>query len=675
MNKKVIIGIVALSVVVITAGTFVAVKMSSSSKSKNTLNKYVELLNDKDYEGMYAMISKESQDSISQDDFIARNKNIYEGIEANTIEVDIDKVSKTDNGQTLDYNFKMNTLAGEINFDNSLDIKKDGSDKENKIVWNSKLIFPNLENEDKVGVDKVSGKRGEILDRNGKQLAKNGNVANIGIVPHKLAEPKEESIAKLATILDMDVEVINSKLNASYVTSNTFVPLTVVSYDDEKVNKSLEVPGIMVVDKASRIYPLGEGAAHLTGYVQNINAEELEKNKDAGYNDNSIIGKAGLESIYESKLRGIDGYSVVIKDKFSKVKETVATKEVVNGTNLKLTIDIDMQQLLYGELANDAGASVAMNPTTGEVLALVSTPTYNPNDFVLGMSTTKWNQLNEDPKKPLYNRFQSNVSPGSVFKPITAAIGIDNKSIDINEDKKITGLKWQKDESWGGYYVTRVKEYSDPANLKNALVYSDNIYFAQAALKMGASEFTEKLKTLGFGESVPLEYGVSKSQLSASGEIKGDILLADSGYGQGEVLLNPVHLASIYTAFMNEGNMLKPYLEYKDSKESEVWKENVFSKEASKIVLDDMIAVVSTPDGSGNAASTPGLSIAGKTGTAEIKLTQDDATGTELGWFAAMTTDRKDDNLLVISMVEDVKGRGGSSYVIPKVKKAFETLK
>lgn len=381
-----------------------------------------------------------------------------------------------------------------------------------------------------------------------------------------------------------------------------------------------------------------------------------------------MIGKSGLEAIYEDRLRGIDGIKINIVDKNSNEIKVIYNREVKHGEDIKLTIDSALQQTAYDALEDNNGATVSINPNTGEVLALVSTPAYNPNDFVLGLSTEKWNDLNTNESKPLYNRFQSNITPGSAFKPITAAIGIEENVLDPNEDKGIVGLKWQKDDSWGGYKVTRVHAYSLPANLENALIFSDNIYFARVALDIGAENFEKKLKEFGIGEKIPFEYGVSVSQFSSEDGINNEILLADSGYGQGNILMNPLQLSMMYTMFTNEGNILKPYLEYKENSEKSVWKNNVISRQTAEIILNDLHSVVSKPNGTAHALFEQGINIAAKTGTAEIKLAQDDESGTEIGWVVATTTN-KENNILVTTFVEDVKDKGGSGYVIPIVKK------
>ena len=647
---------------------------NKSHKPENKLTEYVSLINAKDYEKMYELTDAETKQKLSKEDFVARNKNIYEGIAASDIKIQVKTVENSGDSTKINYETTMNTLCGELEFPNSITMTREIG-KDYMVKWNSNVIFPDLTDNDKIRVKTIKSKRGDIIDRNGIKLATDSLSANVGIIPGNLGDDKEKSINEVAKLLETSVEYINGQLSASYVKPDMFIPIKSIPSGDEKIPSLLKISGVQINDKDARIYPLGVQAAHLTGYIQAINAEELEKNKDQEYTENSLIGKSGLEKAYEESLRGIDGAEIYIQNKDGQKKTSLITKDVKNGADLKLTIDSKMQSLLYGQLEKDKGSAVAMNPNTGEVLALVSTPAYNPNDFILGMSNDKWNSLNNDPSKPLFNRFQATAAPGSSFKPITAVIGVDTKKLDPNADKKISGLSWQKNKSWGKYSVTRVSSYGGNSNLLNALVYSDNIYFAQTALDIGKDTFKDKLNSFGFSEKVPFEYPLYNSQFSSDKNFKTEVQLADSGYGQGEVLINPVHLASLYTMFQNEGNILNPYLEYKQTPESKIWKSNAVAKDSASIVLQDLIQVVENPSGTGHAALTSGLTIAGKTGTAEIKASQDDTTGTELGWFVGMTTNKAPNNLLVVMMAEDVKDKGGSHYVVPKVKKALETIK
>ena len=291
---------------------------------------------------------------------------------------------------------------------------------------------------------------------------------------------------------------------------------------------------------------------------------------------------------------------------------------------------------------------------------------YDNNEFIRGLSSEKWTSLNEDEKKPLYNRFRQVWCPGSTFKPVVAGIGLKTGSIDPKEDFGNAGLAWQKDSSWGSYQVTTLHEY-EPVIMKNAIIYSDNIYFAKAALKIGSENFMNTLNEIGFNQNMPFEIAMQESTYSNTDKIETEIQLADSGYGQGQILVNSLHLASIYTSFLNEGNMIKPYLKYKEEASGETWIENAFSKENVEEIMQGVEGVVNDPEGTGYAAHRDDILLAGKTGTAELKATKEDTSGKEIGWFSVFTADKSVDKpILLISMVENVKGIGGSGYVVKK---------
>ena len=371
-------------------------------------------------------------------------------------------------------------------------------------------------------------------------------------------------------------------------------------------------------------------------------------------------------------MKGKNGYEIAIVDAEGNKKAILASDLKIDGEDIRLTIDSELQRQLYESYSEDKSCSVAMNPYTGEVLALVSTPSFDSNDFIYGMSEQLWATLNEDSRIPLYNRFRQKVSPGSSFKPIVAAIGLETGDIDSNEDYGNEGLSWQKDSSWGNYYVTTLHAH-EPVTLVNAMIYSDNIYFAKAALKIGKEKLQEELKRLGFHSKIPFEISVAKSQYSNSEEIGSEIQLADSGYGQGQILVNPIHLASLYTGFANNGNVIKPYLLYKDQIQPDIWMEGAYTPEYAEQIKDTMEQVVSSQHGTGHSAYFEDIVLAGKTGTAEIKQSKADQNGTELGWFGVFTSEPNFSKpILIMTMVEDVKGRGGSGYVVKKDKQVLD---
>ncbi len=570
---------------------------------------YMDCITEKRYEEMYGMLTKASVKTISEEDFVKRNSAIYEGMEMKNMLV---KITDYDKGNLkVKYDTSFDTAAGNVSFENEADfLEEDGG---YKLVWSDSMILPGLGSLDKVRVSTVQAERGEILDRNGRMLAGKGTASSVG-----------------------------------------------------------NIPGVMISDTEIREYPLQEAAAHLVGYVQNVTAEDLEKHTGEGYTASSVIGKTGLEGLFEEELKGKNGCRIYIADSEGKEKEELVSTPVQHGKDIRLTIDADLQSWLYESFKTDKSCSVSLNPFTGEVLALVSTPSYDSNAFVRGMSGKQWKILNEDDQKPLYNRFRQVWCPGSTFKPITAAIGLQSGAIRPTEQFKNEGLRWQKDKSWGTYYITTLHTYK-PVTLENALIYSDNIYFAKVALKTGAEEMENALTGIGFHEEMPFEIKMAESSFSNTEHIESEIQLADSGYGQGQMLVNPLHMACIYTSFCNNGDMIKPYLLYKDEDKTEYWISGGFSKKASKQVLDGIKKVVNDPHGTGYAIHRKDVVLAGKTGTAEIKESKEDTSGTELGWFSVLTPDRNEKKpILIVSMVEDVKERGGSGYVIGKDKQVLE---
>ena len=682
MSKKkiIIISVVAIILVIIAVviGIYFYISNQPKNNPEDVVSTYAQYIVDQNYEEMYNLISENSKAQTSQEDYINRNKNIYEGIEIANFAINITSVEKGDNNTVkVSYNNSMDTMAGHIEFANSMTLSLDDN-KEYKINWSSNLIFPSLNNSDKVRVKTIEAERGSILDRNGEYLATNGTASQIGLVPGRMNEQtKDADISKIAELLNMTVESINNSLSASYVKDDTFVPLKTVSKDETDLkNTLLEISGIKIIDSEERIYPLGESASQLVGYIQPISAEELAEKADEGYTSSSLIGKYGLERYYEDTLRAVNGAEIYIEDSEGNKKTSIVTLDAKDGTDVKLTIDSTLQQQIYEQFKEDESAVVEINPKTGEVLALVSCPSFDSNDFSLGMTTADYNALTQDTQNPLFNRYLATYAPGSSFKPIVGAIGLTNGSFTADENFGTSGTRWQNDSSWGDFYITTLTTYSGPANLRNALIYSDNIYFAKAALKIGSDKFIESLKNLGFNENIEFPQTISKSSYSNSEGFTNETQLANSGYGQGEMLVNPIHMAMMYSAFVNEGNMIMPYIEYKENASSAnatYYKEGVFTKEAAETIRDDLIQVVENPGGTAHSAQIEGKTIAGKTGTAEIKDSKDDTEGTEVGWFNAFTVNETDENSrLIISMVENVKGKGGSHYLLPKVKAILE---
>lgn len=648
-NRKKYIAIGGLVAIVVIAAV-VLFFLLSGNNNESTLKNFYAQISEKKYEDMYNSLSSESQKSYDQQTFVERNQNIYEGIEASDFQIEV----TDETGNELTYNVKMNTFAGEVTFENKTTIEA------GKIVWDDSFIFPDLTQNDRVRVSEDEAIRGQILDRNGKMLAGQGEAYSVGLVRGKLNG--ENDYDQLAELLGLTKESIQKTMSASWIQDDSFVPLTTIpSTDTQLENQLLQIPGVQLNTVEVRTYPYGEVTSHLTGYMQQVTAEDLEKHQGEGYTEISMIGRSGIEAAYEKQLKGTNGATISIVDENGSTKSTVATQEKQDGQDITLTIDIDLQRDLYNAFDEDQSASVAMNPTNGEVLALVSTPSFDSNDFIYGFSTEEWDDLNNDEDQPLTNRFRATWVPGSTMKAITAAIGLETDSLDASKDFGAE-MKWQKDSSWGDYFVTTLHA-PNPNNLRNALIYSDNVYFAKAALEIGKDNLEKGYKSLMIGEDIPFELALTKSQYT-SDSFDDEILIADSGYGQGQILMNPVQMTSIYSSFMNDGKMMTPHVV--KSTETSVWAEP-FSKETTDEIKSDLIQVVEDNNGTAHALNNSQYQLAAKTGTGEIKDSQDDTTGTELGWLSVASTDSSKP-IVITTMVEDVKGRGGSNYVVNGVK-------
>lgn len=644
---------------------------SKEPQPEERFAQYIKLWNEKKFDKMYDFLSKDAKELVTKKEFTSRHEKIYEDLEISDLKMSFKKPKeeRDEKAEEMEYQFsaKMNSLAGEIAFDQmALLTREERDDKANwYIEWSPTFIFPELEKGAKLGVDTIEAERGSIVDRHDNPIAFNGLAYEVGVIPEKMTDADK---AKLSSLLKLSQEQIDKALTASWVKPNYFVPLKKISLDDkELIAKLIELVPVQTKKVEARTYPLGEVAAHLIGYVGPVTADDLEKLKGKGYTSNDVVGKRGLEQVFEEQLKGTDGSKITIT-KVGGREVTLAEKSVEHGKTVKLTIDVETQQKVFAELKGEAGTAAVIDPVTGETLALASSPSFNPNKMVIGLSKDEWKVLEDDKKQPLMTRFKQTFAPGSVMKPITAAIALKNNTLTANQELSITGLKWQKDKSWGKYNVTRVHESSGPVDLEEALVASDNIYFAQAALLIGKDKFAAGLKEFAFEQELKYPFPLEASKI---GGLDTDILLADSGYGQGQIEMSIVHLLATYTPLVNQGKMVMPTLLFEEPK-SQVLKEGVMTPESVTAISSSLRKVVSDANGTAHAAEIPGYPLTGKTGTAELKLKQGEK-GTENGWFVAYGTEQP--THMIAMMIEDVGKRKGSQVPVKKVKKLFEHLK
>lgn len=419
-----------------------------------------------------------------------------------------------------------------------------------QLEWTPAVILPGLNENGSVKIEHLPAKRGRIYDRSGYPLALEDTIAGVSLVPGQF---HQDRISEVNELLHLEPGTIERKLAQSWVRDDTLVPITVLPSLRDVDYKIFRDLGLQWEEQVSRTYPFGEACAQLIGYVGRVSAEDLEKPENEGLTADDFIGKTGLELIYDKRLRGEHGFRIYLSGQY---EQTLLEKRPVDGEDLYLTIDALAQRAIYEDVKAYEMTVSAIDPKSGEIIALVSTPSYNPLNFVLGISQSEYERLMSDPGLPLNAKFASRFTPGSTQKLLSAVIAL-NSGWDPERRLDIQGKTWQANEGWGNYYVTRYRELNQAFDLEDAITASDNIFFARMICELGSKVFNLGMKELGIGAPVSPDYPFAPSQICNAGEIAPDqeVLLADSAYGQGELLMSPIELASIYGALVNEGKM------------------------------------------------------------------------------------------------------------------------
>lgn len=625
--------------------------------AKKALTSFIDALADQKYSDLPAFVSEDSLAStgFTADEVSAKYEAIFTGIGAESFKASGIEVTPNDKDSdqfNFQYNGSLTTSLGELtelSYSGTITV----ADNEAKIDWSPQLIFPGMEGQDKVNISVDNATRGEILDRNNEPLAENGTLYQLGVVPGQLGtgDEKNANIKAIAERFDLTEEAIEQALGQSWVQDELFVPLKIIEPTDEMPT------GTSLKETTGRTYPLGEAAAQLIGYLGNVTAEDIEKDETLA--SNGQIGRSGLEAAFDKELRGENGGKIAITDEDGAEKAVLLEKERADGKDIQLTIDAQAQKTAFDSLQNQAGATVVTEPKTGDLLVLASSPSYDPNKMTQGISQEDYDAYEQNEDLPFISRFATAYAPGSTFKAITGAIGLENGTIDPTQSIVIDGLKWQKDSSWGDYFVTRVTDVAS-VNLKDALVYSDNIYMAQQTLSMGEDAFRDGLSKLIFGETLDLPIAMNPAQISNEDSFDSDILLADTGYGQGELLMNPIQQAAIYSVFANQGKLVYPRL----VKEAGQKDKEVFKAETIDQINQDLTAVVSDPNGTAHSLAALNIPLAAKTGTAEIKEKQDEK-GQENSFLFAF--DSQDQGFLMVSMLEDRQENQSATGLAPEL--------
>lgn len=620
-------------------------------------------------------------------DILSRYEEVYEQLGTDFVTVDItvepdvvrDEEADDEEIDQADYTYTLsvtqNTLIGDYSFDIDVTLTPVIETVEDEalvtgynILWHEGLIIPPLLLGGDIRQVKTEAIRGNIFDRNGEALAVNGEMREIGIDTGRFVNRATE-LEFISKALGMSVAQLEATLSQSWVQDGLFIPIKRVSVTEEDtLNQLNEIPSVLSMATYGRVYPEGEKMSHLIGHVGTVTEEDLENDEEGFYDVDDMIGKRGLEAAFEERLRGTDGLRLVVDSNGNRTG--IIEQEPVDGENLHLTIDAAIQATIFDQFtAGDAGHAAAIDPHTGETLALVSYPSFDPTLFTEGMSQETYQALIDDPLTPLLNRFQSTYSPGSSFKPITLMIGLNTNTFTPSDTLEIDGYTYNQ-PSFGNYSVRRVSLSDGPVDLHDALVRSDNIYFARQALAIGAERFLETSQLLGFNNTdYTFSYPIRRSQIATDHAISNDVLLADTGYGQGEVLMSSHHLALSYTPLFNDGAMLKPRLLQSES--TQTLSESIVSNDDITAIKAALKDVVHGERGTAKIAQNDTVTLSGKTGTAELKQSPTAQSQQENGWFVGYD---EDETYLIALMVESVESKGGSRYPTEKVTNAFIDL-
>ena len=536
----------------------------------------------------------------------------------------------------------------------------------------------------------IMAPRGNFYDRNGNSLVTSRPGFTVSIMPTS-GPLSNEVIQKLAAILGMTPEEVRAK--ASQPTQN-FEPIRIKNDIGPDVvtkieERRSEMPGVMIEIQPIRSYVYNELAAHVFGYVSEINDSELETKKKDGYKMGDIIGKFGLEKVYDKEIRGVDGGDQVEVDVTGRPVQVLGKKEPIPGKNLVLTIDANIQkaaedaidkQLAYLQARTQfkkakAASAVVLNPKTGEILAMVSRPTFNPNLFSTGISSKDWKVLNENPFNPMDNKaISGEYPPGSTFKVVTGTAALELGKVTPEEKILDTGKHWiiPKGNSEG--------EALGWISFQEALAKSDNVYFYEMGNRLGIDNLEKYARNFGLGVPTGINLPGEAEGLVANKAYKEKVYgedwylseTFDAAIGQGFQLATPLQVAQIMEQIANGGHRYRPYLVSKMTGNNGETLKSFSPEETGRVdisprtlnlICESLRDVAKEGGTAGSIFQNFPIQIAGKTGTAE------NPHGSDHGWFAAYAP-YDDPEVVVVVMVE--QGGFGTSSAAPIARSIFE---
>ena len=543
-------------------------------------------------------------------------------------------------------------------------------------------LYARLAEGNRIRIIPAEAARGTFYDRNGELLVTNRPGFAVSLLP--LTEPvSPEVIARVSKLINVPVDEIQRKIDAHVgfdpIRIKSDVLPDIVTIIEEQKD---DYPGVVIEVLPIRDYIYGEYAAHVFGYVSEINEEELERRKDEGYKSGYIIGKFGLERIYDKDVRGVNGGDQVEVDVSGRPVQLLGRQSPVPGNDLILTIDKHIQevaeQAVDAQLAivhAHAAAAVVMNPQTGEVLAMVSRPAFNPNLFAGGISTQNWNVLNNNPYHPMDNKaITGEYPPGSTFKIVTGTAALAEHKVTPQEKIYDAGQHWiiPKTNAAG--------EALGWINFQEAMAHSDNVYFYEMGNRLGIDALERYSRMFGLGERTGIDLPYEAEGLVPNRKYKADNFedgewylseTFDAAIGQGFNLVTPLQAAMVMGEIAADGKRYQPHLVQRivdvngntvREFQPKLLSELDVSPSIIRNVQDGLHQVTKIGTAARVFAGFP-IDIAGKTGTSE------NSQGRDHGWFVAYGP-YVNPNIVVAVIVE--QGGFGSVSAVPIGRKILE---
>jgi penicillin-binding protein 2 len=526
----------------------------------------------------------------------------------------------------------------------------------------------------------IPAPRGIIYDRNNKALVKNIPSFDISAVTEDLPEDAE-TVSSLGRLLNIRYQEMRERVQKKPRYLNTSVKLkeNVSLNEAARVEaRAIDFPGVQVDVVISREYIYGASSSHIMGYLGRLTLEQL---RDASYSDvpkQAFTGQFGVEKNYDKILRGVAGKKNIEVDAVGRITRVVSVQQPVKGEDIKLTIDIDLQIEAEKALRNRTGAVVALDPNSGEILVLASSPSFDPNLFARGIQYREWQKLINDPQKPLLNRtIQSQYPPGSIFKIITAIAALEEGVIDENTTVTCTGKIFL-----GRIFRCWQRRGHGIVNLRRALVESCDVYFYEIGKRLGIDKIAEYATGFWLGKLTGIELDGERKGIIPSSSWKlntikqrwfpGETL--NTAIGQGYLATTPIQIARFMAAVVNGGIIYKPHILKSKDKDDFVEGTIKIQRDTMEKIKNALIGVVSDKRGTGWRARSKIVTIGGKTGTVQVvgseKITENDLYKyRDHAWFVSFAPE-ENPQIVVSVLVEH--GGHGSKAAAPIAKKVIE---